>query len=48
LNRIRTVQATTAIEGNTLSVDQVTAGLEGKRVRGPSREILEVTNALAA
>jgi Fic family protein len=48
LNRIRTVQATTAIEGNTLSVEQVTAVLDGKRVRGPAREILEVKNALAA
>jgi Fic family protein len=48
LNRIRTVQATTAIEGNTLSLEQVTAVLEGKRVRGPAREILEVKNALAA
>lgn len=47
-NRIRTVQATTAIEGNTLSMEQVTAVLEGKRVRGPAREIAEVKNALAA
>jgi Fic family protein len=47
-NRIRTVQATTAIEGNTLSVDQVTALLEGKRVKGAAREIAEVKNALAA
>ncbi|MBN2307899.1 MAG: Fic family protein, partial [Candidatus Hydrogenedentes bacterium] len=28
-NRIRTVQASCAIEGNTLSVEQVTAVLEG-------------------
>src|SRR6185436_9212078 len=47
-NRIRTVQATTAIEGNSHSLDQVTEILEGKRVRGPSREIIEVENALAA
>jgi Fic family protein len=47
-NRIRTVQATAAIEGNTLSEEQVTAVLEGKRVRGPEREVLEVKNALAA
>ncbi|MCW5208389.1 cell filamentation protein Fic, partial [Desulfobulbus sp. US2] len=31
-NRIRTVQASLAIEGNTLSLDQVTAVLAGKRV----------------
>jgi Fic family protein len=47
-NRIRTVQATAAIEGNTLSVDQVTAVLDGKRVRGSVREIAEVANAIAA
>jgi len=47
-NRIRTVQATTAIEGNTLPLEQVTALLEGKRVRGPAREVAEVENAIAA
>jgi Fic family protein len=47
-NRIRTVHATTAIEGNTLSLDQVTAVLEGKPVRGPAREIAEVRNAIVA
>jgi Fic family protein len=47
-NRIRTVHATTAIEGNTLSMEQVTAIFDGKRVRGPRREVAEVTNAIAA
>jgi hypothetical protein len=47
-NLVRTVQATAAIEGNTLSLDQVTAVLQGKRVRGPAREIREIKNALAA
>jgi Fic family protein len=47
-NRIRTIQATTAIEGSSLSIEQVTAILEGKRVRGPAREVTEVKNALAA
>lgn len=47
-NRIRTIQGTVAIEGNSLTVDQVTAIVDGKRVRGPKREILEVRNALAA
>src|SRR6185503_3202844 len=47
-NLVRTVQATAAIEGNTLSLDQVTAVLEGKRVRGSAREVREITNALAA
>jgi Fic family protein len=44
-NRIRTIQATLEIEGNTLSLDQVTAVLEGKKVLGPEKEILEVKNA---
>jgi Fic family protein len=48
LNRIRTVQGSLAIEGNSLSVDQVTAVLEGKRVLGLQKEIAEVRNANAA
>jgi fido (protein-threonine AMPylation protein) len=44
-NRIRTIQATLQIEQNTFSVEQVTAILEGKRVKGTQREILEVKNA---
>jgi Fic family protein len=47
-NRLRTIQASLAIEGNTLALDQVTAILEGKRVIGPRREILEVQNAIKA
>lgn len=35
-----------AIEGNTLSVEQITAILEGKRVLAPPKEINEVENAL--
>lgn len=46
-NRIRTIQASLAIEHNTLSVEQVTAVLEGKRVLGLPREIQEVRNAFA-
>ena len=46
-NRIRTIQASLAIEHNTLSVEQVTAIMEGKRVMGLPREIQEVRNALA-
>ena len=44
-NRIRTIKDTLAIEGNTLSLEQVTLVLEGRRVIGPKREILEVQNA---
>lgn len=48
VNRARTVQGSTAIEGNTLTLDMVTALLDGKRVLAPRREVLEVQNALAA
>ena len=47
-NRIRTIQASLAIEQNTLTLEQVTALLEGKRVLGAPREIQEVRNAFAA
>ena len=45
-NRIKTIQATLAIEGNTLSIDQITAVVEGKKVFGPKKEIIEVQNAI--
>lgn len=47
-NRIKTLQASLAIEGNTLSLEQVTALLERKRVLGPQKDILEVQNAIKA
>ena len=47
-NRIRTIQASLAIENNSLSLEQVTAVLDGKRVLGQPREIQEVRNAFAA
>jgi Fic family protein len=47
-NRIRTIQASLSIENNTLSVEQVTAVIDGKRVLGQPREIQEVKNAFAA
>src|SRR3954454_2529321 len=46
-NQVRTIVGSLAIEGNTLSMDQVTAILDGKRVIGSRREILEVENAIA-
>lgn len=46
-NRIRTIQASLAIENNTLSLEQVTAVLDGQRVLGLPREIQEVRNAFA-
>jgi len=47
-NRIRTIQASLAIENNTLTLEQVTAVIDGKRVLGLPREIQEVRNAFAA
>lgn len=48
INRIRTIQGSLAIEGNTLSEAQITAILDGKRVLAPPREILEARNAIKA
>ena len=42
LNHIRTIRGTTAIEGNTLTEEQITAVLVGKRVAATRREIDEV------
>ncbi len=47
-NRIHTIQASLAIEQNTLSLEQVTALFDGKRVVCPARDIQEVRNAIAA
>ncbi|KLE77432.1 cell division protein Fic [Klebsiella aerogenes] len=47
-NRIRTIQASLAIEHNSLSMEQVTALLEGKRVLAPAKDIQEVRNAIRA
>ena len=44
-NRIRSVHASLAIEQNTLSLEQVTAVLDGKRILAPPREVAEVKNA---
>ncbi len=44
-NRIKTIQASLAIENNTLTVEQVTALLNGKRILGTPAEIKEVKNA---
>jgi len=48
INRIRTIQGSLAIEGNTLSEDQITAILEGKPVIAPPREVQEARNAIKA
>ena len=47
-NRIQTIQASLAIEQNSLSIEQVTALFDGQRVIGPARDIQEVRNAITA
>ena len=44
-NRIRTIYSSLAIEQNTLTLEQTTAVLNGKRVIAPPRDIAEVQNA---
>ncbi|MFO7811101.1 MAG: Fic family protein [Candidatus Delongbacteria bacterium] len=45
-NRIKTVQSSLAIEGNSLTVEQVTAIFNDKKVIAPGKDILEVKNAI--
>lgn len=47
-NRLRTIHASLAIENNTLTLEQMTAVIDGKRVLGHPREVQEVRNAFAA
>lgn len=47
-NRIRTIHSSLAIEHNSLSLEQVTAVIDGKRVLGDPNEIKEVQNAYEA
>ncbi len=45
-NRIKTIHSSLEIEGNTLTIEQITAIVEGKRVLAPAKDILEVKNAI--
>ena len=45
-NRIKTIQSSLEIEGNTLTEAQITAVLENKRVIAPQKDIIEVQNAI--
>jgi Fic family protein len=47
INRIKTIQSSLEIEGNTLTVEQITALLNNKRILAPKKDILEVKNAIA-
>ena len=44
-NRIKTIYSSLAIEQNTLTLEQVSDIIEGKRVLGPQEDICEVKNA---
>lgn len=48
INRIKTIQGSLAIEGNTLTTDQIIAILDGKPVIAPINEIQEIRNAIKA
>ena len=48
VNRINTIHSSLAIEGNTLSRDEVADIINGKNVIAPVREIQEVRNAIRA
>jgi Fic family protein len=45
-NRIKTIQSSLEIEGNTLTVEQITDLLDDKRIIAPQKDIIEVKNAI--
>lgn len=45
-NQIKTIHSSLAIEGNSLSLDQITDIINGKLVLGPKNDIIEVNNAI--
>ncbi|MNK28892.1 Adenosine monophosphate-protein transferase SoFic [compost metagenome] len=45
-NRIKTIQSSLSIEGNTLTEEQITALLNNKRILAPKKDIIEVKNAI--
>ena len=47
-NRIKTIHSSLWIEANSLTLEQVTDIVDGKRVVGPEKDILEVKNAIVA
>ena len=48
VSRIKSIHSSLAIENNTLSIEQVTDIIDGKRVVGPQEDIIAVKNANAA
>jgi len=47
INQMRTIQGSLAIEGNTLTVEQITSILDGKRIIAPPKEVQEAHNAIS-
>ena len=47
-NRIKTIHSSLAIENNTLTIEQVTDVINGKRILAPPQDIHEVKNAYEA
>lgn len=45
-NRIKTIHSSLEIEGNTLTIEQITDLLNNKRILAPKKDILEVKNAI--
>ncbi len=45
-NRIKSIQSSLEIEGNTLTVEQVSDLINNKRVLAPQKDIIEVKNAI--
>ncbi|MEM9835750.1 MAG: Fic family protein [Bacteroidota bacterium] len=46
-NQVKSLHSSLLIEGNSLTLDQVTAVIDGKPVIGPINDIIEVKNAIA-
>lgn len=45
-SRIKTIHSSLSIEGNTLTLEQITALIENKRIIGPEKDVNEVINAI--
>jgi Fic family protein len=45
-NRIKSIQSSLEIEGNTLTIEQITDLINNKRVFAPQKDIIEVKNAI--
>lgn len=46
-NRIKTIQSSLEIEGNTLTIEQITDLLNNKKIVAPKKDIVEVKNAIS-